>query len=92
MKRKIWIPIILISILLSTLSPLWVDVSGAGQDNASTATTKMIVNNKTGKLVDLTLQGAVSYNFKVKPGKETFSVNPGRYQFVDSTHKCNFDG
>lgn len=82
MKRHIWFPIIILSLLLSSLSPIWETPLAFAQEPSAAATTKLLVNNKTGKTVDLNLQGQATYKLTIKPGKETFPVQPGRYQYT----------
>ncbi len=92
MKKQIWIPILILSLLLSSLSPLWMESPAAAQDTAATATAKLVVNNKTGKAVDLSLQGPATYKLSIKPGKETFPVQPGRYLYIYKACGKKFNG
>jgi hypothetical protein len=84
MKFKFFVPILVAALLISAWTPMSVSWN-APQENsvqAAATTLQLVVNNKTGATVDLSLKGpAGSYNWRVKEGKSTFSVVPGIYKY-----------
>jgi hypothetical protein len=45
------------------------------------ATYKLVLNNKTGQVVKITLSGPVTYTFTLQPGKTSQDVKPGKYRY-----------
>jgi hypothetical protein len=45
------------------------------------ATYKLVLNNKTGQVVTVTLAGPATYTFTLQPGKTSQDVKPGKYRY-----------
>ena len=45
------------------------------------ATYKLVLNNKTGQAVTVTLTGPATYTFTLQPGKTSQDVKPGKYRY-----------
>ena len=45
------------------------------------ATYKLVLNNKTGQVVTVTLIGPATYTFTLQPGKTSQDVKPGKYRY-----------
>jgi hypothetical protein len=84
MKIKILIPFIIIALLFSAWVPAqanW-NPSTAATSTQAAGTVQLVVNNKTGESFNLVLKGPATYNWNLKPGKATFSVQPGKYKYT----------
>lgn len=46
------------------------------------ATYRLVLNNKTGETVTVTLSGPMTYTFTLQPGKNTQDVKPGKYRYA----------
>jgi hypothetical protein len=88
MKIKIITAILILAFLLSGWAPPPQDINATVDKTVDLATTySLIVNNKTGQNVQLILTGPATYNFTVKMGKNTFTVQAGKYKY--SYDACN---
>jgi hypothetical protein len=45
------------------------------------ATYKLVLNNKTGETIKVTLTGPMTYTFTLQPGKTSQDVKPGKYRY-----------
>ena len=46
------------------------------------ATYKLVLNNKTGETIQITLTGPMTYTFTLQPGKTSQDVKPGKYRYT----------
>ncbi len=46
------------------------------------ATYKLVLNNKTGETIKITLTGPMTYTFTLQPGKTSQDVKPGKYRYT----------
>jgi len=84
MKFKILISFIIAALLFSAWTPVeasWNPANATATAQAA-GTMQLVVNNKTGESFKLVLKGPATYNWNLKPGKETFSVAPGKYKYT----------
>ena len=88
MKIKIITAILIMAFLISGWAPAAKVAHAAADNSTETATSyPLVVNNKTGQVVQLKLVGPATYNFTVKSGKNTFTVQEGKYKY--SYFACN---
>ncbi len=90
MKSKISILIIIAALLISGWAPMpasWTSQVENTSAQAAATNLKIVINNKTGETISLSLKGAANYNWTVKPGKSTFDLAPGKYKY--SYKACN---
>lgn len=84
MKSKLFISMIIFALLFSA----WVPVEAKGYPSTVPDTTQatnplqLVVNNKTGESFNLVLTGPKTYNWNIKPGKQTYSIAPGKYKYT----------
>jgi hypothetical protein len=84
MKFKLFIPILIAALIISAWTPAPVNWNTPQENSvqAAAATLQLVINNKTGATVNLSLKGpAGSYTWTVKSGKSTFSVASGQYKY-----------
>lgn len=84
MQTKILMPIVIMALLLTAWSPVPFDLNAAEDLTAQAGVTNLnlIVNNKTGESFYLVLNGPANYNWSIQPGKQTFSILPGKYKYT----------
>jgi hypothetical protein len=81
MKRMKLFVVVMVAVLLAAMwmpAPL---VSGGVDHAAAASPMKMLVQNKTGLTVNLTLTGPTLYNLTIPPGKSTQLLLPGLYTY-----------
>jgi hypothetical protein len=97
-KIKLLSIVLLISLLLSAWSaPAWGAAAQQGQAGspalaAAETGLKLIVDNKSGGELVLTLSGPRSYSFTAAKGKNVFYVEPGKYSYTYKACGANRDG
>lgn len=78
MKGKLFLIVVMLAVMLSGWMP------GATVQPAQAAesdTLSLLINNKTGEIIQLTLMGPATYTFTLQVGKSTQQVLPGKYKY-----------
>lgn len=83
MKIKVLIALVIVAFVITAWTPLpsnW-NVQSTTAAAQTTGTLQLVVNNKTGEKFNLIMKGPATYNWMLKPGKQTFNVLPGEYKY-----------
>lgn len=81
MKTRIFVFTVLLSLLLTTLSPAPALGAGSAAPAQPAEGSKLMIDNKSGSQVTVTLRGPKTYTFVAPPGKTNQIIARGKYQY-----------
>jgi len=84
MKFKFFVPLLIAALMISAWTPIPVNLNPPQENSSQAAATsvQLVVNNKTGETLNLSLKGPATYNWNINPGKTTQTVVPGKYKYT----------